>query len=168
VRAVLRRGDVRDRDYQRRLLVAREEHLLASAAQRMRKAMAPGADQFRIVNDAQTHLLDVARAYVDRIVFDAFAATVDRVADADARSLLGQVLGLYALSTIEGNRAFFVEHSYLTPGRAKVVTRAVNALCGKLRPHARTLVDGFGIPETWLECPLLQAGSLKPALVSAP
>ena len=40
-------------------------------------------------------------------------------------------------------------------GRAKAVTQAVNGLCGRLRPHARTLVDGFGIPEPWLACPLL-------------
>jgi acyl-CoA oxidase len=71
------------------------------------------------------------------------------------RTLLADVLALYALTVIEGDRAFFIEHSYLTPGRAKAVTQAVNALCGRLRPHARTLVDGFGIPEPWLACPLL-------------
>jgi acyl-CoA oxidase len=36
LRAVLRRGDIRDRAYQRWLLVEREQHLLANAAQRMR------------------------------------------------------------------------------------------------------------------------------------
>src|SRR5690606_28890134 len=49
-RALLRRGDVTDREYQRWLLVERERHLLANAAQRMRKALAPGADQFGIFN----------------------------------------------------------------------------------------------------------------------
>jgi acyl-CoA oxidase len=168
LRALLRHGDVRNRRYQRGLLVAREEHLLASAAQRMRRALAPGADQFRIFNDAQDHLLGVARAHVDRIVFDAFADTVDGVEDAGTRTLLTQVLSLYALSTIEGDRAFFIEHSYLTPRRAKAVRQAVNALCGQLRPHARTLVDGFGIPEPWLDCPLLHTGSPETELVPAP
>ena len=155
LRALLRRGDVRDRGYQRWLLAQREEHLLANAAQRMRRALAPGADQFGIFNGAQDHLLVAARAHVDRIVFDSFAAAVDRVTDAEVRTLLADVLALYALTLIEGDRAFFIEHSYLTPGRAKAVTQAVNALCGRLRPHARTLVDGFGIPEPWLACPLL-------------
>ncbi|WP_219413020.1 acyl-CoA dehydrogenase family protein [Pseudonocardia nigra] len=155
LRAVLRRGDVRDRAYQRWLLVEREEHLLANAAQRMRKALAPGADQFAVFNDAQDHLLVAARAHVDRVVFDAFAAAVARVPDPGVRALLAQVHALYALSVLEGDRAFFVEHAYLTLGRAKAVTQAVNALCGRLRPHARTLVDGFGIPEPWLACPLL-------------
>ncbi len=156
LRALLRRGDVRDRRYQRWLLAQREEHLLANAAQRMRKALAPGADQFGIFNGAQDHLLVAARAHVDRVVFDSFAAAVDRVTDAGVRGLLADVLRLYALSVIEGDRAFFIEHSYLTPARAKAVTQAVNGLCGRLRPHARTLVDGFGIPEPWLACPLLE------------
>ncbi len=56
---------------------------------------------------------------------------------------------------IEADRAWFVEHGYLTAARTKAVTSAVNALCGELRPHARTLVDGFGIPQPWLDCPLL-------------
>jgi acyl-CoA oxidase len=167
LRAILRRGDIRDRAYQRWLLVEREQHLLTNAAQRMRKALAPGADQFGIFNGAQDHLLVAARAHVDRIVFDSFAAAVDRTGDAGVRDLLGDVLRLYALTVIENDRAFFIEHSYLTSGRAKAVTQAVNALCGRLRPHARTLVDGFGIPERWLDCPLLdgerETGPAAPA-----
>jgi acyl-CoA oxidase len=155
LRAVLRRGDVRDRAYQRWLLVQREEHLLAAAARRMRRALAPGADQFAVFNGAQDHLLVAAQAHVDRIVADSFAAAVDRVEDTAVRALLEEVRGLHALSVIEGDRAFFVEHGYLAPGRAKAVTHGVNTLCGRLRPNARMLVDGFGIPEAWLACPLL-------------
>jgi acyl-CoA oxidase len=146
---------VRDRSYQRWLLVEREEHLLAAAARRMRRALAPGADQFAVFNGAQDHLLVAAQAHVDRIVADSFAAAVNRVEDTAVRALLEQVRGLHALSVIEGDRAFFVEHGYLAPGRAKAVTHAVNTLCGRLRPNARMLVDGFGIPEAWLACPLL-------------
>jgi acyl-CoA oxidase len=155
LRAVVRRGDVHDRAYQRWLLVEREEHLLAAAARRMRRALAPGADRFAIFNGAQDHLLVAARAYVDRIVFDSFAAAVDRVESPAVRGLLEQVRELYALSVIEGDRAFFIEHGYISRGRAKAVTQAVNALCGQLRPQAKGLVDGFGIPEAWLDCPLL-------------
>src|SRR4051812_13559856 len=81
LRTLLSRGDLRDRAHQRRLLAAREQHLLASAAQRMRRALSPGADQFAVFNGAQDHLLQAARAHVDRVVLDAFADAVDRVAD---------------------------------------------------------------------------------------
>ncbi|QJY45816.1 acyl-CoA dehydrogenase [Pseudonocardia broussonetiae] len=155
-RSVLRRGDLRDPGYQRWLLARREEHLIASGALRMRKALAPGADQFAVFNGAQDHLLTAARAHVDRIVFDAFAAV------ADQHPLLGRVLALHGLSVIEGDRAWFVEHGYLTAARTKAVTTAVNALCGELRPHARELVDAFGIPENWLDCPLLDGERTRP------
>ncbi|MHA6785994.1 acyl-CoA dehydrogenase family protein [Pseudonocardia saturnea] len=154
-RSVLNRGDVRELGYQRWLLAEREEHLIASAAQRMRKALAPGADQFAIFNGAQDHLLVAARAHVDRIVLDSFAGAVEATTDPQVRALLEKVLSLHALSVIEGDRAWFVEHGYLTAARTKTVVTAINALCGELRPHARELVDGFGIPQTWLDCPLL-------------
>src|SRR5690606_39766278 len=120
------------------------------------------------VTCGQDHRIAAPGPHVDRFVFDAFAAAVDRTTDAGVRDLLAEVLRLYALTVIENDRAFFIEHSYLTPGRAKTVTQAVNALCGRLRPHARTLVDGFGIPERWLECPLLEGEKEQPAAPPAP
>ena len=161
-RALLVRGGLRDRAHQRRLLAAREEHQIATAAQRMRAALKPGADQFAIFNAAQDHLLAAARAHVDRIVFDAFARAVDRCAAPATKALLGKVLDLHALSVIEAEAGFFTGHAYLSATRAKAVTQEVNALCAELRPHARELVDAFGIPERWLACPML-AGELDPA-----
>src|SRR3954451_4329318 len=155
LRPLLSRGDLRDRAHQRRLIAAREQHLLASAAQRMRRALSPGADQFAVFNGAQDHLLQAARAHVDRVVLDAFADAVDRVADPAVRDLLDRVCSLHALSRLEAERAWFVEHGYLTAGRTKALTATVNALCAELRPHARVLVDGFGIPEPWLAAPML-------------
>ncbi len=175
LRKLTSRGDILDRAHQRALFVAREEHLLARLALRMRKALDPAAEQFVVFNSAQDHLIEAARAHVDRIVFDSFAAAIDTgagaAADPGARALLEQVLALHALSTIERDRAWFVEHGYLTAARTKAVTAAVNRLCGALRPHARTLVDGFGIPEPLLDCPLLdgeRAATAAPAADLAP
>ena len=57
------------------------------------------------------------------------------------------VCDLYALSVIEQDRAWFMEHRFLSTERAKAVTRGVNERCRNLRPYAELLVDGFGIPE---------------------
>ena len=57
------------------------------------------------------------------------------------------VCDLYALSVIEEDRAWFMEHRFLSTERAKAVTRGINERCRNLRPHAELLVDGFGIPE---------------------
>ncbi|RTL66545.1 MAG: acyl-CoA oxidase [Pseudonocardiaceae bacterium] len=147
--------DPRSADAQRRLLHDRAEHLLASLARRLRPALKKGADQFGIFNDAQDHLLHASRAHVDAVVYDAIAAAVDKVSDAPTRALLAEVRDLHALSVIEADRAWFLEHGRLTVAESRAVTASVNDLCASLRPHAGLLVDAFSIPESWLDCPLL-------------
>jgi acyl-CoA oxidase len=146
-------GDLRDRSWQRRMFADREEHLLEGVARRLRRASR--GDAFEVFNSAQPHLLELARAHVHRLVLEAFVAGVDACEDPAAASLLDAVCDLYALSTIEEERAWYLEHGRLTPGRSKAVTRAVDELCGELRPHARTLVDAFGIPGAWLSAAIV-------------
>ena len=55
------------------------------------------------------------------------------------------------------------EHGRLTAARSKAVIAEVNALCARLRPHARALIDGFGIPE-----PLRYAEMLHPENLPQP
>jgi acyl-CoA oxidase len=57
---------------------------------------------------------------------------------------------LSALSVIEADRAWFMEHGRLSSERSKAITAEVNRLCRQLRPDARLLVDGFGVPEELL------------------
>ncbi|MFC5949392.1 acyl-CoA dehydrogenase [Pseudonocardia lutea] len=146
----------RDRAEQRRLIADRAEHLLAGVARRLRPALKKGADQFAIFNAAQDHLLDAARAHVDVLVLDAFVAGIERAADPSVKALLETVCDLHALATIERDRAWYLEHGRLTAAETRAVVAAVNELCGELRPHARLLVDAFGIPEGWIACPLLE------------
>ncbi|NUT50213.1 MAG: acyl-CoA oxidase, partial [Saccharothrix sp.] len=143
-----------DRGWQVRQFEDREKHVLEGLARRLRRASASRSDAFDVFNAAQDHVLHAARAHVDRVVLEAFVAAVDRCDDQGARDLLDEVCDLYALSTIEADRAWFLEHGRLTPQRSKAVSQAVNELCGRLRPHARRLVDAFGIPETWLAAPI--------------
>jgi acyl-CoA oxidase len=69
--------------------------------------------------------------------------------------LLGSVCDLYALSTIEADKGWFLEHGRLTARRSKALTGLVNDLCARLRPHVGMLVDGFGIPPAAIDVPLL-------------
>jgi len=145
-----------DPAWHRSLLADREEHLLATLARRLRRAGADGADAFAVFNAAQDHLLHAARAHVDRWVLDGFDAGLARCADDGVRALLEQVRALYALSLVEADRGWFQEHDRLTASQSKAVIATVNTLCGQLRPHAGTLVDGFGIPEPWLDAAILR------------
>ena len=149
-------GALLDRGWQCALFEVRERHLLETLAMRLRKAAAPDADAFSVFNDAQDHVIAAARAHVDRVVLEAFVAGVDACDDPAAQALLGRVCDLYALSTIEADKGWFLEHTRITPARSKQVTAAVNTLCAQLRPHAQDLVDAFGIPVEWLGTELVE------------
>jgi len=141
---------VLDRGWQCALFDEREQHLVDTLALRLRRAAEPGADAFAVFNDAQDHVIAAARAHVDRVVLEAFVAGVDACTDAAARAMLDRLCDLHALSTIEADRGWFLEHGRITPARSKQVTATVNGLCAQLRPHAQELVDAFGIPAEWL------------------
>ncbi len=92
---------------------------------------------FDAFNAVQDHVLHAAQAHIDRVVLEAFVAGIDACEDDEAREVLELVCDLYALSVIEEDKAWYVEHRYLSTERAKAVTRAINDRCRLLRPHAR-------------------------------
>ena len=149
-------GSLFNRGTQVTMFEEREEYLLSSVARRLQgksKELSP----FDAFNAVQDHVLHAATAHIDRIVLEAFVAGIDSCENAEARELLGIVCDLYALSVIEDDKAWYIEHRYLSTERAKAVTRGINDRCRALRPHAKTLVDGFGIPQ-----PLRYAEMLHP------
>ena len=145
---------VHDRGWHLSQVTWREKHILDGVTRRMRKGLEDGQDAFAVFNAVQDHVLLAARAHVDREVLELFAAAVDRCPDPDAAELLSDLCDLHALALIERERGWFMEHGRLTPARAKAVTTAVNEMCGKIRAHARTLVDAFGIPDVVLAAPI--------------
>jgi acyl-CoA oxidase len=149
-------GSLFNRGTQVNMFEEREDYLLSSVARRL-QGKSKEMSAFDAFNAVQDHVLHAAQAHIDRVVLEAFIAGIDSCPDREARKLLELVCDLYALSVIEEDKAWYVEHTYLSTERAKAVTRGINDRCRKLRPHAQTLVDGFGIPE-----PLRYAEMLHP------
>ncbi|KRE36929.1 acyl-CoA oxidase [Janibacter sp. Soil728] len=139
-----------DRGGQLAFFEDRESHLTETLAMRLRRAGDDDADAFKVFNEAQDHLLDAARAHVDRIMLEAFVTAINEAPDGPGRDLLDLVCDLFVFSTVEADRAWFIEHGRLSSSQSKGVVARVNQLCGELRPHAATLVGGFGIPDAWL------------------
>ncbi|MEO6702114.1 MAG: acyl-CoA dehydrogenase, partial [Jatrophihabitantaceae bacterium] len=143
-----------DRGWQISLFDFRARHLLEGLARRLRKA-AGADDPFEVFNSCQDHLLATARAHIDTLLLEAFVAGIDACADPAVAALLGQLCDLFALSTIEAERAWYIEHGRLSAQRTKLLAGEVNELCRQLRPHALSLIDGFGIPARLLDVPML-------------
>jgi acyl-CoA oxidase len=145
------------RGWQLKMFEFREKHALEGAIRRLRKnAGTEGMAPFDMFNDVQDHVLKTAQTHIERIVLEAFVAGVDRTTDPAAKQLLDTLCDLYALSAIEADKAWFLEHGQLTPARAKLLTSTVNQLLKDLRPHIITLVDAFGIPAEWKATQILE------------
>lgn len=149
-------GSLFNRGTQVKMFEDREEYLLSSVARRL-QAKSNEMSAFDAFNAVQDHVLHAASAHIDRVVLEAFVAGIDSCEDEKAREILDLVCDLYALTVIEDDKAWYIEHRYLSTERAKAVTRGINDRCRRLRPYAETLVDGFGIPE-----PLRYAEMLHP------
>ncbi|OFJ50617.1 acyl-CoA dehydrogenase family protein [Mycolicibacterium grossiae] len=140
-------GSLFNRGTQVQMFEDREQYMLASVARRL-QGKSKEMSSFEAFNAVQDHVLHTAQAHIDRIILEAFVAGIDACEDEGAREILGMVCDLYALSVIEEDKAWFIEHKFLSTERAKAVTRGINDRCRRLRPHAELLVDGFGVPES--------------------
>ena len=149
-------GSLFDRGTQLGMFEDREEYLLSTAARRLRAALDREDSPFDAFNFVQDHVLLAARAHIDRIVLEAFVAGIDACADDDAEQLLSDLCDLYALTIIDENKAWFIEHRRLSVERAKAVTRGINERCRSLRPHVATLVDGLGVPDSLAVAAMLE------------
>ncbi len=145
---------LRDDAYHSGLLRFREEHMLAGVARRLKAGIDAGDEPFEVFNRCQDHVIAAGRAHVDRIVLEAFQAAVQNAPE-ELREQLKDVYDLHALATIEAERAWYLEHGRLSPGRSKAITALVNELCAAVRPVAVELVDAFGVPGAAVDVPMV-------------
>jgi acyl-CoA oxidase len=143
-------ADLCERQTQLDLFRWRHAHVLSGAARRLKGGMDAGTDPFAVLVDTQDHLLEVARSWIDLVVLEAFAQSVEACEDDDLRDVLDRLCSLYALSRIEAERGWYQEHGRLSSPRSKAVVKSVNLLCGRVREDAELLVEAFGVPENAL------------------
>ncbi len=144
-----------DPNYQLAMYRFREEHMLAGVARRLKRGIDAGMNPGEVFSRVQDHVIGAARAHVERLVLEAFVEKLAGLEDGDTKVALGLLCDLHALSGIEQDRAWFMEHGRMSSPRAKAISREVGDLCRKLRPIAVDLVDAFGVPEEMLRAPEL-------------
>ena len=132
----------------------RERKQLYGVSQRLRslmgKRLAPNDAYMR----CQTHMLSLANAYVERVVLEQFAEVVKQNKDKSVYPALKRLCDLYALSTIEKDKGWFLEGEYIHPSKSKAIRRVVNKLCKEVRLDASCLVNAFAIPDELLSAPI--------------
>lgn len=152
-------GDLSRRAVQLQLFADREDYLVRTAAHRLR-ARAEETGPFEAFNNAQDHILAAGSAHIDRLVLEAFIEGIGDIEDPEAKALADLVCDLFVYTMLEENSAWFIMHRFMSVERAKAVRRGVNELVDRLRPHALTLVEGMGVPESMLRAALLDDASV--------
>ncbi|MFE2378152.1 acyl-CoA dehydrogenase [Streptomyces sp. NPDC059398] len=148
-----REAGLLDSEYQLAMVRFREQHMLAGLARRIKRGIDQKNDPGAVFSEVQDHVIALARAHVERLVTEAFVNRVRALPEGAEKTVLALLCDLFALSTIEADRAWFMEHGRLTVQRSKAISREVNALCRKVRPLAVDLVDAWGIPSAVLRAP---------------
>ena len=143
-----------DREHQLDLFRWREGHIVASVANRFRRGLSEGYDQFEVFRAVADHAAEAARAYIDLFTLEAFGRAIDGCDNDQVKRALNLVCDLYALHNIEADNGFFQAHGRLGAPRAKAITREVNRLCNKVMAHSELLVDAFGIPDAVIAAPI--------------
>ncbi|XP_077249320.1 putative acyl-coenzyme A oxidase, partial [Tasmannia lanceolata] len=92
---------------------------------------------------------DLARAFTDRVMFQAFLEAETAMPAGSLKNVLGLLRCMYAVINLEED-ASFLRYGYLSPDNAIIVRKEVMILCSELRPHALAIVSSFGIPDAML------------------
>ncbi len=133
----------------------RERDILTSAARRLKKHLDSGMDSFDAFNQCQFHLVNVGHAYIERVIVEQFIKQVENTKDANCKTVLKKLCDLFALSQIEKNKGWYLEHDYMTGTKTKAIRRLVNQLCWEVRQDAVPLVEAFKIPDRCLAAPIV-------------
>jgi acyl-CoA oxidase len=132
----------------------REKTTLASAARRLKKLIDSGLDPYDAFNIVQHQMIDVAQAYLERIVLAQFQEAIHSIEDQKIKEIMLKICQLYALSQIEKNKGWYLEDGYMEAVKTKAIRKMVNQLCWEIRPDAVSLVNAFAIPDNCLAAPI--------------
>ena len=99
-------------------------------------------------------MVNVGHAYVERLILEQFLNSIKEVKDQKSKAILLRLAQLFALSQIEKNKGWYLEHDYMTGTKTKAIRKMINQLCLDMRHDAVALVEAFNIPESCLRAPI--------------
>ncbi|HNP17227.1 MAG TPA: acyl-CoA dehydrogenase [Fulvivirga sp.] len=144
-----------DPEFQLSAFEYRERDILTSAARRIKKHLDNGMDSFDAFNQTQYHLVNVGHAFVERVVLEQFIIQIEKTEDKACKTVLKKLCDLFALSQIEKNKGWYLEHDYMAGSKTKAIRKLINKLCWEIRQEAVPLVEAFKIPDSCLAAPII-------------
>jgi len=145
---------LRDSNFHQSAFQYREKDILRSGARRLKKRIDNGMDSYSAFIECQNHMVNLAKAYVDRVILEQFINVVEDNSGSSLHDVLKTLCDLFALSTIEKNKGWYLEHGYLEGVKSKAIRKEVDKLSRELSKESVSLVNSFGIPDEILSAPI--------------
>ncbi len=143
-----------DSDFHLAAFRYREQRLVASLSRRLRARLDQGMEAQTAMNECQAHLVNLAQAYVERVILEQFIQGVAEVDEPALAAVLKKLCDLYALYQMEQHKGWYLEAGYFEGSKTKAIRRQVDKLCYAVSRDAVGLVDAFAIPEQSLSAPI--------------
>ncbi|WP_137846251.1 acyl-CoA dehydrogenase [Microbacterium sp. 2FI] len=142
-------------EQQHELLAGRVEQMVSDVAGALRPAskLSP-AEAAALFNSHQAELIEAARAHAELLQWEAFSDGVNTIADDDTKQVLTWLRDLFGLHLIEKHLAWYLINGRLSAQRAASVSRYIDRLAARLRPHAQDLVDAYGFAPEHVRAPI--------------
>lgn len=138
-----------DPEFYLKAFVYRERTLTYDISQKIRRFIKSGLNSYDAFLKTQTQMLDLATAFVEKVVLEQFIVAIEK-APQDLQPILHRLCQLYALHTMESHKAWYMEEDYISGGKSRAITLLVDELCALVREDAKPLVEAFAIPEQCL------------------
>ncbi|MCW3492815.1 acyl-CoA dehydrogenase [Microbacterium sp. SSM24] len=142
-------------DQQHDLLAGRVQQMVSDVAGALRPAskLSP-AEAAAVFNSHQAELIEAARAHAELLQWEAFTDGIHRIEDDGTRRVLMWLRDLFGLHLIEKHLAWYLINGRLSAQRAASVSRYIDRLTARLRPHAQDLVDAYGFAPEHVRAPI--------------
>jgi acyl-CoA oxidase len=128
-----------------------EKKMLISLADRMRDYIDKKVSPYEAFLKCQVHLIDAARAYIERLAYREMIKTLDTLEDSSEKQLLYKINRFYALSLIMEHRYFYLESDYMDGSKTKAIRRVYSDVMLDLKNNVKEIIDSFGIDDNLIE-----------------
>ena len=144
------------REFHREAFSYRLRRLTFSLTQRMNRLFKKRVTPYQAFLKVQTHVSAVAIAYAEEKCLLSMHQIIDKTESPDEKFMLKKLSALYALSTMYEYNGWYLEQGYISSTKSKAIRQLIHRHVQQMVPDGLALIESFGIPEQYLELPLLQ------------
>ncbi|XP_059044373.1 acyl-coenzyme A oxidase-like protein isoform X2 [Mustela lutreola] len=118
------------------------------------KVMTKKEDFFSAWNACLHHVACLSLAHIHRVTLEQFCLAVRSCPGREDQALFMKFCLLYGTKLVFQERAWYLEHKYLTPMASTKIRNQLLDLCDSVKDDALRVISAFNIPHTSLHAPI--------------